>query len=75
MAEVIRPITYSGWKIVDANTLTTGAVYAGDNSTNVPAEYCMILTLGTGDRAQLAISRSNGKVYTRTAIPGEWTEL
>lgn len=75
MAGIINPLTYKGWSVVDADKLKTGVVYAGDNSTNVPDQYCIIYTAGTGDRAQFAISRTSGKTYTRVIIPGNWNEL
>ena len=69
-------LTYTGWtNSVDADTLKTGAIYMGEGCINVPAQYCMILTLGTGDRTQIAISRATGRIFYRTAIPGGWKSI
>lgn len=76
MAEQINPICHREWNNgIDADTLVTGTIYCGNDCTNVPDKYCMIFTMGSGERAQIAISRDTGKVYVRVVIPGSWREL
>ena len=72
MAGVINPVCYLSWKVIDADTLTTGVVYAATGSTNVPDDYCIITTYGTTDRVQIAVSRKTNATYSRVEIPGAW---
>ena len=72
MAGVINPICYRTWtEGVDANTLSTGAILCGYNCSNVPDDFCIITTMGTGDRVQFAISTQNSTTYVRS-YSGTW---
>lgn len=67
-------VQFKGWSSVNYDSLTTGFQFAASGSTNSPVSTLsfMVFTSGSGDRAQLAISLEEVRVYARSNINGTW---
>lgn len=76
MAELLgNPMPVKGWtNDIDADTEGPGIVYCGENSKNIPESYCVLMTLGYYQRAQIAVATQTNFTYRRTN-KGEWTKL
>lgn len=71
-----NPISSYGWTNgVDANNLTSGIIYTGNNCVNNPSDHCLIFTMGFGDRAQIAIPYGGDALFFRSTVPGDWRRL
>ena len=67
VAELLgNPLPVKYWtNNIDANTLAPGIVYCGENSVNVPESYCVILTMGKNQIAQIAVATQSNNTYCR----------
>lgn len=62
---------------VDANNLSSGIIYTGVRCSNLPGNYCHLLTMGntTGEFAQICLCRSDQTLYYRLSFAGGWIKV